>query len=96
MSPQRDASALAANIIRVAGDSELGDRIAANAYTRIQTFQWDQSITRFEEIAQRLGCSSRTVNRKMSVIRAVCSAVLEVRDLKDSQSDPPPRPKNDS
>jgi len=53
MSRQRDVSALAANIVRVARDSALRDRIAANAYKHIQTFQWDQSIARFEEIAQR-------------------------------------------
>ena len=59
MSPQRDADALAANIVRLVRDSELRERVTANAYEHIQTFQWNKSIARFEEIAQRYLETSR-------------------------------------
>jgi glycosyltransferase involved in cell wall biosynthesis len=53
MSPKHDAAALAANILRAAGDAGLRERLASNAYDHIRTFEWDRSIENFEAIAAR-------------------------------------------
>jgi len=54
MSERHDVEALAANILRMAHDSELRTRIASNALAHIRTFEWDKSIARFEQIAAEL------------------------------------------
>jgi glycosyltransferase involved in cell wall biosynthesis len=51
MSPPADASALAANIVRLIHDSALRRRISEEASRHIRRFDWNDTIDRFERIA---------------------------------------------
>lgn len=48
LSPPRDPSALAANIVRLIRDDGLRDRLARSGNARIRTFTWDRAVEEFE------------------------------------------------
>lgn len=56
--PARDSNAMADAVARLAGDAALRGRLVDQAHRDIQSFTWERSLDRMEELLQRLHASS--------------------------------------
>jgi glycosyltransferase involved in cell wall biosynthesis len=67
LSPPKDPSAMAANVLRLIEDQELRIRLARQGHHYVQQFTWDRAVTHFESVLEE-ALARGTVRRSESVV----------------------------